>query len=99
MTFPHSSGGPAGRPTFQPRFALGLLYTMAICFASCLLFIAPDLYAIWSSMPADPAMQEEAFRVAREVVRPRLPLALGAGTLVTLVCVRVGVLPGLRRAR
>jgi hypothetical protein len=38
-----------------------------------------------------------AKQVARQVVRPRLPLAFGAAALTTLLGVYLGVLPGLRR--
>jgi hypothetical protein len=86
-----------GTPTFQPRISLGIVYVLVLFFVYCLIFVAPALYDVLVSVPPGPEQQELARQVAREVVRPRLPIALGAGTLTTLLGVYLNVLPGMRR--
>jgi hypothetical protein len=95
MASPHAPD----EPTFQPRISLGIVYTIVLFFVYCLLFTAPALYEVLNSMPPGPEQEEMAKQVARQVVRPRLPLAFGAGALTTLLGVYLRVLPGFRRRR
>ena len=100
MTFPQPSRDPArdrgGPARFQPRISLGVIYTIGLFFVYCLLFTAPALYEVLVSMPPGPEQEEAAKQVAREVVRPRLPLAFGMGAITTLLGVYFRVLPGYR---
>jgi hypothetical protein len=86
-------------PSFQPRISLGIVYTLVLFFVYCLLFIASDLYEVLVSMPPGPEQEEMAKQVARQVVRPRLPLAFAAAALTTVLGVYLRVLPGYRRGR
>jgi hypothetical protein len=94
-----ASPRPPDAPSFQPRISLGIVYTLVLFFVYCLLFTAPALYEVLVSMPPGPEQEEMAKQVARQIVRPRLPLAFGAGALTTVLGVYLGVLPGYRSRR
>ena len=93
---------PTTRPAaFQPRFTLSLLYLFGLFLVYCLLFVAPELSGLVE--PAAPgqeeAVKQAASEVAREAMRPRLPVAFGAAVLTLLLGGRYGFLPGLRPPR
>ena len=91
--------GPAGSrpPTFQPRFTLGIVYLFGFFVLYCLIAVAPDLYQVMGSVPPGPELEEAAREVTRRVIRPRLPVALGAALLTTFFAGRAGWLPGMRQ--
>lgn len=95
-----SSPGPPPRrkspPVFQPRFVLSLLYLAAFFVFYCFVLLAPALIEVLGSVPTGPEQQEVAEQVAREVIAPRLPIAiaLSLGTLGLLGYYQR--LPGLR---
>lgn len=84
---------------FQPHFTIGLLYLVAFFFAYCFLLAAPELYPVLRDMPPGPEQQEEAQRVTRETVRPRLWIAGAAALATTGIAAYAGVLPGMRARR
>jgi ABC-type sulfate transport system permease component len=83
-------------PTFQPRFTLSLLYLFGFFLLYCLLFVAPELYEVLRNVPTGPEQEQAAREAARQAVRPRLPYALAAALVTTVVAVRAGWLPGMR---
>ena len=82
--------------TFQPRFTLGLLYLFGFFFVYCLLLVAPSLVEVAQTVPPGPEQREAAQEVAREVVRPRLWIALALAAVTTTLCAHFRVLPGMR---
>ena len=87
---------PSRTPTFQPRFTLSLLYLFGFFLLYCLLFVAPELYDVLQNVPPGPEQEEAAREVARRAIRPRLPFALAAALVTTVVAARAGWLPGMR---
>jgi hypothetical protein len=83
-------------PTFRPRFTLSLLYLFGFFLLFCLLFVAPELYEVLQNVPPGPEQEEAAQEVARRAIRPRLPFALAAALVTTVVAARAGWLPGMR---
>jgi hypothetical protein len=82
--------------TFQPRFTLSILYLFGFFFLYCLLLIAPSLLEVARTVPVGPEQQEAAQQVAREVVRPRLWIAVVLSALTTILGAHYGFLPGMR---
>lgn len=97
------SGPPPRTPpaTFQPRFALSLLYLGALFLAYALLLIAPELWEL--ARPAGPeeqqALEQAASELARSVVAPRLPMAFALAVATLFLGAWRGFLPGLRPPR
>ncbi len=85
--------------SFQPRATLVLIYFFALFFGFALLLVAPTLVSAYRELPPGPARDdlELASRIARESIRGRLGLALGAAALATAAGTCSGRLPGLRR--
>jgi hypothetical protein len=81
---------------FQPRFTLSILYLFGFFFLYCLLLVAPSLLEVAKTVPPGPEQQEVAQQVAREVVRPRLWIAVALAALTTVLGAHYRVLPGLR---
>jgi hypothetical protein len=86
-------------PTFQPRFTLGLIYLFGFFFLYCMILIAPSLIAILETVPTGPEQQQAAEAVAREVIRPRLWIALGLSAITTVAGAHYHLLPGFREVR
>jgi hypothetical protein len=82
--------------TFQPRFTLGILYLFGFFFVYCLLLVAPSLLEVLETVPTGPEQQQAAEQVAREVVRPRLWIAVLLSALTTVLGAHYRVLPGMR---
>ena len=83
-------------PTFQPRFTLSLLYLFGFFLLYGLLFVAPELYEVMQNVPTGPEQEQAAQEVTRQAIRPRLPYALAAAVITTVVATRAGWLPGMR---
>ena len=87
------------RSAFQPRFALSLFYLFGFFFLFALLLVVPELIDAYRHLP--PASEEEQLAVAREIskeiVQPRLWLAIAASVFATAIGLHNNVLPGLRR--
>jgi hypothetical protein len=81
--------------TFQPRFTLGILYLFGFFFVYCLLLVAPALLEVLRTVPTGPEQQAAAEQVAREVVRPRLWIAVLLSALTTVLGAHYRVLPGM----
>jgi len=82
--------------SFQPRFTLGILYLFGFFFLYCLLLVAPSLLEVLDTVPTGPEQQEAAERVAREVIRPRLWLAVVLAASTTVLGSHFRLLPGMR---
>ena len=85
--------------SFQPRFTLSLLYVAAFFFLFCMVLVAPSLYEVWQTVPAGPEQQEEAKRLAQEVVQPKLRIAFVAAVAATALGAYTRVLPGMKAPR
>ena len=83
-------------PTFQPRFTLSLLYLFGFFLLYCLLFVAPELLEVMRNVPTGPEQEQAAREAARQAVRPRLPFALAAALVTSVIAARAGWLPGMR---
>jgi hypothetical protein len=86
-------------PTFQPRFTLGLVYLFGFFFLYCLILIAPSLIEILETVPTGPEQQQAAEEIAREVIQPRLWIAVVLSTITTVAGAHYHLLPGFREAR
>jgi ABC-type sulfate transport system permease component len=86
-------------PTFQPRFSLGILYLFAFFFLYCLFLIAPSLMAVLETVPTGPEQQQAAEDVAREVIQPRLWIAVVLSAVTTVAGAHFHLLPGFREVR
>jgi len=82
--------------TFQPRFALGILYLFGFFFVYCLLLVAPSLVEVLQTVPTGPEQQEAAQQIAHDVARPRLWIAVVLSALTTILGAHYRILPGLR---
>ncbi len=82
--------------TFQPRFTLGILYLFGFFSVYCLLLIAPSLLEVLETVPTGPEQQQAAEEVAREVMRPRLWIAVLLSAMSTVLGAHYRVLPGMR---
>jgi len=87
-------------PAFQPRFTLSLLYLFGFFLLYCLVFVAPELYDALQNVPTSPEQEEAARKILqeaiRQAIRPRLPYALAAALVTTVLAARAGWLPGMR---
>jgi hypothetical protein len=81
--------------TFRPRFTLSILYLFGFFFLYCLLLVAPSLWEVLQTVPTGPEQQEAAQQVAREVVRPRLLVAVVLSAVTTILGAHYRVLPGI----
>jgi hypothetical protein len=92
---------PRRAPPFEPRFTLGLLYLGGFFFLFALLVVALPLWELWQSLPPGSEESEESLararELAREIVRPRLWLALAAALVTTAIGAWTGRLPGTSR--
>jgi hypothetical protein len=86
-------------PTFQPRFTLGLVYLFGFFFLYCLILIAPSLIEILETVPTGPEQQQAAEEIAREVIQPRLWIAVTLSTITTVAGAHYHLLPGFREVR
>lgn len=84
------------RSDFRPSFTLGILYLFGFFFVYCLLLVSPSLFEVLRTVPIGPEQEEVAKRVAQEVVRPRLPIALLLSALSTVAGAHFGLLPGMK---
>jgi hypothetical protein len=83
-------------PTFRPRFTLSLLYLFGFFLLYCLILVAPELYEVLRNVPTGPEQEQAAQEAARRAIQPRLPFALAAALVTTVVAARAGWLPGMR---
>ena len=90
------SGDSRSRPSFRPRFTLGLFYIFLFFFLYCMLLVSPQLYEAARSLPPGPEQEELTKQMVREAMRPRLWIALVASVATTAIGARTGVLPGMR---
>lgn len=81
---------------FRPRATLGLVYFFGFFFLFAFLLVAPTLWDGYQRVSADPEQWEPAQRAVQEAMRPRLLIALGLATAVTLIGGRARLLPGTR---
>lgn len=81
--------------TFRPRFTLSILYLFGFFFLYCVLLVAPSLLEVLRTIPPGPEQQEAAQRVAQEVVRPRLWVAVVLSALTTILGAHYRILPGI----
>jgi ABC-type uncharacterized transport system permease subunit len=81
--------------TFRPRFTLSVLYLFGFFFLYCLLLVAPSLWEVLRTVPTGPEQQEAAQQVAREVIRPRLWIAVVLSAVTTILGAHYRVLPGI----
>jgi len=82
--------------TFQPRFTLSILYLFGFFFLYCLLLVAPSLLSVLQTLPPGPEQQAAAEQLAREVVAPRLWIAVVLSAVTTILGAHYRLLPGLR---
>ena len=85
--------------TFQPRFTLSMLYLFGFFFLYCLMLVAPSLLNVMQTVPSGPEQEAAAEQVAREVMRPRLWIAMVLSALTTVLGAHFERLPGLRAPR
>ena len=88
-------------PVFRPRFTLMMLYLMGFFVLFALIFALPDLVAGARELPPGgeeltPEELEKASEIARNALRGRIPLAIGAAVVATGLAVWAKVLPGFR---
>ena len=85
---------------FRPRFTLLMLYLVACFVFFALIFALPDLLAGARELPPGgeltPEELEGAREIARNALRGRIPLALGAAVVATGLAAWTRVLPGFR---
>ncbi len=85
--------------TFRPRFTLSMLYLFGFFFLYCLVLVAPSLLNVMQTVSPGPEQQAAAEEVAREVMRPRLWIAIVLSALTTVLGAHFRILPGLRPNR
>ena len=83
-------------PTFQPRFALLLLYFVAFFFAFAMVLILPELLDVLEHVPTGPEQEQAAQQVAHAVAGPRLLAAFLMATGSVAVGAYYKILPGMR---
>lgn len=84
------------RPTFRPRFTIGLAYLVGFFFLYAALLLVPVLTDVLAGVPPGPEQEEIAKEVSRRTIRPLLPVAAGLSLMSTLLGAYFEVLPGLR---
>jgi hypothetical protein len=82
--------------TFQPRFTLSMLYLFGFFFLYCLILVTPSLVSVMQTVSPGPEQQAAAEEVAREIVRPRLWIAIVLAATTTTLGAHFRLLPGLR---
>jgi hypothetical protein len=86
----------AQRATFQPRFALGLIYFFGFVILWGLILAGPAMFEALRQLPPDADPQEAGREVVREALSGRIPVAIGAAFLTVGALGWVGALPGVR---
>ena len=90
---------PVRAASFQPRFALSVLYLGGFFFLFALLLVVPALVDAYQDLP--PGTEEEQLAVAKdiasEVIRPYLWIAIAGSVFATALGLHFNALPGLRR--
>ncbi|TDJ14632.1 MAG: hypothetical protein E2O66_02750 [Deltaproteobacteria bacterium] len=84
------------RPTFRPRFMLGIFYLLGVFFLYAMLLVMPEMIQALKTIPPGPEQQEAVTNMLQANMRPRLGIALVAAIATVLGGAVKGWLPGLR---
>ncbi|MCH7709900.1 MAG: hypothetical protein IH884_15540 [Myxococcales bacterium] len=84
------------RPTFRPRFTLGIFYLLGVFFLYAMLLVMPEMIQALKTIPPGPEQQEAVTNMLQANMRPRLGIALVAAIATVLWGAVKGWLPGLR---
>ncbi|TDI25757.1 MAG: hypothetical protein E2P06_04070 [Acidobacteria bacterium] len=84
------------RPTFRPRFTLGIFYLLGVFFLYAMLLVMPEMIQALKTIPPGPEQQEAVTNMLQANMRPRLGIALVAAIATVLGGAVKGCLPGLR---
>jgi hypothetical protein len=90
----HSPSRP--RPAPKPRIALGILYLLGFFAFYCAALVTPALWHLVTALPPGPEQQQAAIEVARDTIRPWLPIAFAAALATTAWGMHKHLLPGTR---
>jgi len=84
------------RPAPRPWITLGILYLFGFFAFYCVALVTPALWHLVTALPTGPAQQEAAMEVARDTIRPWLPIAFAAALATTGWGMHKRLLPGTR---
>ena len=84
------------RPTFRPRFTLGIFYLLGVFFLYAMLLVLPEMIHALKTIPPGPEQQAAVTEALQANMRVRLGIALVAAIATVLLAAVKGWLPGLR---